>query len=93
MLTAMSVSEPNVLMPMVLPLRSVAVLIAGEAKIVIGMVLAVEVTSRRSAPCLLACTTGASPTCMAWISPDNSTCTPRLPPSMLMTSTFSPSLA
>ncbi len=57
---------------------------------VIGMVLQVEVTSRRSAPCLLASTAGARPTCMPWISPESSTCRPRVPPSMLMTSTLSP---
>ena len=36
---------------------------------------------------------GASPTCMPWISPESSTCRPRVPPSILMTSTLSPSFS
>src|SRR5262249_17291835 len=85
-----SVSEPKVLMPKVLPLRS-PMPTPAFVNMVIGMVLQVEVTSRRSAPCLLARTAGASPTCMPWISPESSTCRPRVPPSILMTSTLSPS--
>ena len=87
---AMSVSEPKVLMPNVLPLRS-PIPTPALVNMVIGMVLQVEVTSRRSAPCLLASTAGASPTCMPWISPESSTCRPRVPPSMLMTSVLIPS--
>src|SRR5262249_40300785 len=79
MLMATSVSEPKVLMPKVLPLRS-PMPTPAFVNMVIGMVLQVEVTSRRSAPCLLARTAGASPTCMPWISPESSTCRPRVPP-------------
>ena len=86
--TVASLSEPKALTPTTPPLRSAAVLTPALEKNVKRITLLSEAMKRRSLPVRLNRTTDDKPTCMTSMRPAASSCAPRLPPFMLMTSTL-----
>jgi hypothetical protein len=88
--TVESLSDPNVLTPITPPLRSSTVFTPGAEKKVKRMTLLKEALLRSSPPPRLTRITEDSPTCMTSSRPACSSAAPRLPPFMLMMSTFRP---
>ena len=85
-----SLSEPNELMPITPPFRSAAVFTPGAVATTKRITLLMDAIRRRSPPPWFACTTDDMPTRIRSMLPACNSLAPRLPPPMLMTSTFRP---